>query len=530
MNDDDILFADEEDDSINETQKNKPWKIILVDDEKEIHEVTTLALNNFNYHDRELEFFSAYSGSQAKELMKEHPDAAVILLDVVMEHDDSGLEVVKFIREVLKNDMVRIVLRTGQPGKAPERQVFINFDINDYKTKNELTSERLFTSILSSLRSYKDITTIEKSKKGLRQIVEKSQSIFQNQSLEELLQESLNQFVEIVGMSEDKESTDVNCMFFLNSLQGKPELFFGGGSFVNLGKEWKDSLGESALSDLDTLSKSQEHIFTDTYILLKIYVEGKVSGGIYLEVCNNDEHRRDLLELFSQQVTAAIENYLLQESLQQADKLKKYFSPSLCERLTSHDSDEIMHSHQREITVVFLDMRNFTSFVQSTEPHEIMKVLREFHESMGKIIFKYEATLERFTGDGMMIFLGDPIVDIQHADKAIQMVVDMSKEFQRLKGKWDSLEYGLDLGIGISSGQAILGNIGFESRFDYAAIGNVTNLSARLCNSAQGGEVLLCSKFLQLLTIPIDVEKVEGLELKGVSSSQEIYRFIALKE
>jgi len=169
--DDDILFFEEEE-SDNETKnicESEFWKIIIVDDEPTVHQVTQLALKNFVFDNKPLTFFSAHSSQEAKELIAAHPDTALILLDVVMDTNDAGLQIIQYIREKLKNKRVRIILRTGQPGEAPEESVIINYDINDYKLKVELTRQKLITTTIAALRSYRDFTIIEEQSIKLTQ-------------------------------------------------------------------------------------------------------------------------------------------------------------------------------------------------------------------------------------------------------------------------------------------------------------------------------------------------------------------------
>lgn len=149
------------------SSENNTWKILIVDDEEEIHVVTRLALHDFNFGGRHLEFVSAYSGQQARKLIQENPDTAIILLDVVMETDDAGLEVARYIRQELGNHFVRIILRTGQPGLAPERRVLKVYDINDYRAKTELTQDRLFSVIYTALSSYRDLIALARSRHQL---------------------------------------------------------------------------------------------------------------------------------------------------------------------------------------------------------------------------------------------------------------------------------------------------------------------------------------------------------------------------
>jgi sigma-B regulation protein RsbU (phosphoserine phosphatase) len=167
---DELLFADNEqeglffvaEDSPPKPQPQRDWKVMIVDDEREIHNITKLSLAEFSFDGKPLAFINAYSGREAKQLIQANPDTALILLDVVMESDQAGLDVVKYIREDLKNHFVRIVLRTGQPGQAPEERVIVDYDINDYKAKTELTTQKLFTTVVTALRACRHLETIER--------------------------------------------------------------------------------------------------------------------------------------------------------------------------------------------------------------------------------------------------------------------------------------------------------------------------------------------------------------------------------
>ena len=171
-----LTFADEDEQAPVPTGENA-WKVLIADDEQSVHDVTHLTLNKFEFEGHGLQFLSAYSGSEAKALIEQHPDTALILLDVVIESDDAGLEVARYIRRDLGNHQIRIVLRTGQPGQAPERHVILNYDINDYKEKTELTTKKLFTTVISALRSYRDLKVIERNREGLERIIDASPNI-----------------------------------------------------------------------------------------------------------------------------------------------------------------------------------------------------------------------------------------------------------------------------------------------------------------------------------------------------------------
>lgn len=161
MIDDMMAFADEDDISQVSSHSQESWKVLIVDDEVEIHNITRLALEDFSFDNKRLNFLSAYSGVEARQIMADNPDIVVILLDVIMESDDAGLITAKYIRETLQNRAVRIILRTGQPGQVPERQAIVDYDIDDYKTKTEFTSQKLFTTIITALRSFKAYKSLE---------------------------------------------------------------------------------------------------------------------------------------------------------------------------------------------------------------------------------------------------------------------------------------------------------------------------------------------------------------------------------
>jgi two-component system sensor histidine kinase ChiS len=168
---DEVVFVDEDADPV--TAKSKPdWKILIVDDEPEVHDVTRLSLRSLTYESRGLTFLSAHSGREARRILAEHPDIALVLLDVVMEEEDAGLKFVTHIREEVKNHLVRIVLRTGQPGEAPEERVVHQYGINDYKSKAELTAQRLSTCVVTALRTYQHLTVIEDRRGELQRTVQ----------------------------------------------------------------------------------------------------------------------------------------------------------------------------------------------------------------------------------------------------------------------------------------------------------------------------------------------------------------------
>jgi adenylate cyclase len=196
-------------------------------------------------------------------------------------------------------------------------------------------------------------------------------------------------------------------------------------------------------------------------------------------------------------------------------RLRRFFSPQLAEAILNGGAGDPLATHRREIVVVFLDLRGFTAFAETSEPEEVMRVLREFHAEMGKLILEYEGTLERFTGDGIMVFLNDPVVVPNPAQRALHMALAMHERVSELRISWLKHGYELSLGIGMAQGFATIGAIGYEGRIDYAALGTVTNLAARLCGEAKDGQVLTNRKTLSEFEHLVDFEPLGDLNLKG---------------
>ncbi|PYM43392.1 MAG: adenylate/guanylate cyclase domain-containing response regulator [Candidatus Rokuibacteriota bacterium] len=215
--------------------------------------------------------------------------------------------------------------------------------------------------------------------------------------------------------------------------------------------------------------------------------------------------------------------------LERLERLKRFFSPQLAEMIVSGDAEDPLKSHRREITVVFLDLRGFTSFAETSEPEEVMGVLREYHAEMGALILEHEGTLERFTGDGMMIFFNDPVPVPDAPARAVRMAVAMRGRVDELLVKWKKRGYDLDFGVGVAQGYATIGAIGFEGRLDYGAIGTVTNLAARLCGEAKPGQILIAQRVYGAVDDSVEVEELGGLTLKGFSKSVPAFNVLRLR-
>src|SRR5258705_13371230 len=197
-------------------------------------------------------------------------------------------------------------------------------------------------------------------------------------------------------------------------------------------------------------------------------------------------------------------------------KLERFLAPQVAQLIASSDGhDSLLDSHRREVTVVFCDLRGFTAFTESTEPEEAMDVLREYHAALGELIFRYEGTLDRYAGDGVMILFNAPIQFADHTRRAVKMAVEMRDTIGLLTQKWRNRGHSLGFGVGIALGYATLGQIGFEQRLEYAAIGSVTNLASRLCDEAKAGQIVVARRVYGMVENFVEARPIDDLHLKG---------------
>jgi adenylate cyclase len=234
-------------------------------------------------------------------------------------------------------------------------------------------------------------------------------------------------------------------------------------------------------------------------------------------------HLRELAE-WNQKLEQRVQEQVA--LLDRLGRLKRFFSPQLAELIVAGGADDPLATHRRDLTVCFLDLRDFTSFAESVEPEEVMGVLREYHAAMGRLVMEHEGTLERFTGDGMMVFFNDPVPVPNAAERTVRMALAMRARVGEMSVAWRRMGYELELGIGIAQGYATIGAIGYEGRWDYGAIGTVTNLAARLCGEARGGQILISKRLLAATAELFEVDSVGELALKGLHRPVTAYNVI----
>jgi len=233
------------------------------------------------------------------------------------------------------------------------------------------------------------------------------------------------------------------------------------------------------------------------------------------------------LETWNHTLEQRVETQVAQ--LERMARLRRFLSPQLATMIEESGNERLLESHRREVTVVFCDLRGFTAFAETAEPEDVMGVLREYHEALGPLIFQHDGTLERFAGDGMMIFFNDPIPCPDPAWRAVQMSVAMRDAARRLCQIWRRRGHELDFGIAIAIGYATCGRIGFEGRFDYGAIGTVTNLAARLCDEAKPGQILVTRRVYMAVEELAEATQVGELSLKGIARPVPAFDILRLR-
>ncbi len=434
MSEDDLLFMDEEEaETIEEVT---PWKILIVDDEAEVHDVTRFALSGFEFDDKPLLFLDAYSGQEARTILADNPDIAVILLDVVMESEDSGLKVAKFIREELNYTSVRIILRTGQPGHAPEKSVVRDYDINDYKAKTELTAQKLYTLMLSSLRSYRDIVCLEKNKRGLEKVIQCSRGIFEKHAMDQFVEGAIEQLVSLLFLDHQPELYSYDGLAVELKETTRLRSLCGYGKF--------NSKGEFCLSDLpddvriiftEAISKKQ-NIFRENDLV--IYCEGKRRAILmYVDghhVLSNLD--KELLNVFTKNVISAYENIELYEKNQQrTDDLIAYLAE------LTECRDQFVGRHTQRVAEISIKLGEYIGL--STQELAQLKTAAPLHD-FGNLMLPEELLHKNGT------LTEEEMNTVRtHTQRGASMLAQADQEVLKLAGiiaqdhheKWDGTGY-----------------------------------------------------------------------------------------
>lgn len=367
----DFLFNDESGSISTISSKIKPsWKVLIIDDEPDIHQITAMVLKEFTIDDRRLEFISAFSGTEAIKILKQHDDIAVAIVDVVMETSDSGLNVVKYIREVLQNHAIRLVLRTGQPGEAPEEEVIKNYDINDYKNKTELTDKKLKTLMYATIRSYRDINTIEKHKAGLERIINATMHFLNCDSITEFASSLLSHVANILNITEHQ----IICCVAVNEESSNT-----GFNLLASSKELESANIPVSIEPLLQEAHNEKRSLhrTDYFVGYLLTNAGREN---YLYVSRNEElstTEHELLEFFAHNLAVAYDNITMRETIKESQKELSYILGEAVEKRSEETGFHVKRvAHYSYMLAVLSGLNELDAdIIKSASPlHDVGKI------------------------------------------------------------------------------------------------------------------------------------------------------------
>jgi signal transduction histidine kinase/CheY-like chemotaxis protein len=386
MADDDLIELIDDRGAPLPTRSERCWKIAIIDDEPAVHEGTRFALHDYRLNGQGLEILSAYSAAEGRQLMRSHPDIAVVLLDVIMETDVAGLQLVEFIRKDLKNDTVRIILRTGQPGQAPERRVIVDYDINDYKAKTELTADKLFTALTAALRSYQQLQRMVETRRGLEIIIDAASTLFDLKSMQRLAEGVLTQIAcllnaDCAGILVLRETQKAETFSVLAG-SGCYSRFVGTDASEILDNELRELVHEAFTRRQHEFSAHRSVLYIKTLSGREVVVVLQAAR----ELSGTD---RALVEIFCSRFSIAFDNMMLYEQLQRSNV-------RLEERVAERTHD--LTTANRRLAAQWARLRQantFKSEILGTVAHDLKNPL-------GVILGRTEILKEMVAGAGAL--------------------------------------------------------------------------------------------------------------------------------
>ncbi len=406
---DDVLHLIDDSGAVPEVSGARKWKIAVIDDDQAVHEGTRFALSDYSLNGQSLEILSAYSAAEGRQLMRAHTDIAAVLLDVIMETDAAGLELVEYIRNDLRNETVRIILRTGQPGQAPERRVIVQYDINDYKAKTELTADKLFTSLTAALRSYQQLERMVQTRRGLEIIIDAASTLYDFKSMQRLAEGVLTQIgsllnVDCAGILVLRDGGDVNDEFSVLAGSGCYSRFIGTAGAKSLDPDLRDMV-EAAF-------KRRKHEFVDQRTVLYVRTGSGREVVVLLQAERQlSETDRSLVEIFGSRLSIAFDNVILYQQLQAAN--------TQLEDRVAQRTRALMQANRR-LSAQWLRLQRANGF-----KNEILgTVAHDLKNPLGVILGRTEMLTELIAADSSRDSVASQIDHIRDATKRLTSMVD----------------------------------------------------------------------------------------------------------
>jgi len=531
---DELIWADDDNESplLNEDEQQSislpnAWKVMIIDDDEGVHEVTRFILDDFVFQDKPIHFISAFSAEEAKSLLEKHSDVALIFLDVVMEQEDSGLNVAKYIRDTLKNKFAQIVLRTGQPGKASEKSVIVNYEINDYKLKAELTDTQLFAVTVTGLRSYQELIALEDNKASLKQI---------NKQLQEEIEER-RRTEEKLLVTQFSVDNAADAIFWIASdaqilyanKAAHSSLGYQPGELCSIAvHELEPDFPAQAWAEHWTEMKRRKCFTFDSHHKTKNGNTFPVEITLNYMLINGIEYNcafvRDITD--RKRIEEERINFII---LKQKNELirqifGRYLSDEIVNTLLETESGLTLGGERREITILTSDIRGFTARSNQLPPEQVIKIINFYLTAMTEVISKYQGTIDEFMGDGILVLFGAPIAREDDPKRAVACAVAMQLAMNQVNKQMIAWGFEpLDMGIGVNTGEVVVGNIGSEKRTKYGVIGNEVNLTYRIESYTTGGQIFISEPTLKKVGEIVKIRSEKQVLPKGIKHPINIY-------
>src|ERR1700745_764198 len=407
---DDVLHLIDDTGNVPEDSSARKWKIAVIDDDAAVHEGTRFALSDYNLNGQTLEILSAYPPAEGRTLMRDNPDIAAVLLDVIMETDVAGLDLVEYIRNEIKNETVRIILRTGQPGQAPERRVIVQYDINDYKAKTELTADKLFTSLTAALRSYQQLERMLQTRRGLEIIIAAASTLYDFHSIQRLAEGVLTQLASLLN---------VDCAGILvlrddgSTRRDDFSVLAGSGCYSRfIGKAGSKSLDPDLRLMVEAAFKRRKHEFADHRTVLYVRTGSGREVVVLLQAERQlSETARSLVEIFGSRLSIAFDNVILYQQLHEAN--------TQLEDRVAQRTRALMQANRR-LSAQWVRLQRANGF-----KNEILgTVAHDLKNPLGVILRRTEMLTELIGADSSKESITAQVEHIRDATKRLTSMVD----------------------------------------------------------------------------------------------------------